>query len=134
MNGAEPDPQDPERWLGYAEEDLRAARMFQGRTDFSPRHACWYAQQSAEKVLKAVGLLDRRLTPKTHNLADLWPPSAGSIVSAADLERLSRMVETARYPDAVPVPTETDAHRAVSVAGTIYDLVAAEFQRRGASG
>lgn len=134
MNGGEPEPQDPERWLGYAEEDLRAARLFQGRTDFSPRHACWYAQQSAEKALKAVGMADRPRAPKTHNLADLRPPSVASIVSTDDLNHLTALVESARYPDAVPVPTEADARLAIDVAGTIYDFVAAEFQRRGASG
>lgn len=132
MNGGEPEPQDPERWLGYAEEDLRAARMFYERVDFSPRHACWYAQQSAEKALKAVVLEDRPLAPRTHIMADLWPPTGGSIVSTADLAHLTRLVETARYPDAVPAPTETDARRALDVAGTIYDFVAAEFERRGA--
>ena len=134
MNGGEPEPQDPERWLGYAEEDLRAARLFQERVDFSPRHACWYAQQSAEKALKAVRLTDRPMAPKTHNLADLWPIAAGSIVSTADLDHLTALVETARYPDALPPPTEADARRAIGVAGTIYDFVAAEFARRGARG
>ena len=134
MNGAEPDPQDPERWLGYAEEDLRAARLFQGRTDFSPRHTCWYAQQSAEKALKALGLLDRRLTTKTHDMAALWPTSAGSNVSTAELDYLTTLVERGRYPDALPVPTEGDARRAVTIAGTIYDYVAAEFERRVVSG
>ena len=133
MNGDEPDPQDPERWLGYAEEDLRAARLFEGHVDFSPRHACWYAQQSAEKALKAVILVDHPLAPKTHSMAHLWPPSAGFVVGSDDLNFLTRLVETARYPDAVPVPTVEDARRAVGLAGTIYDFVAAEFQRRGVS-
>ncbi|MCY3559221.1 MAG: HEPN domain-containing protein [Chloroflexi bacterium] len=132
MNGGEPEPQDPERWLGYAEEDLRAARMFHERGDFSPRHACWYAQQSAEKALKAVVLTVQPLARKTHNMADLLPSPAGSIVSTADLNHLTDLVETARYPDATPTPTEADARRAVDVAGTIYDFVAAEFERRGA--
>lgn len=133
MNGADPGPYDPVRWLSYAEEDLRVARMFRGRVEFTPRHACWYAQQSSEKALKAVGLIDQRGSSRTHAIADLWPPSAGSIVSSADLEYLARLVETGRYPDAFPVPTVADASRAVALAGTIYDFVAAEFERRGTS-
>ncbi len=42
------------RWLQYAREDLRAAAEILGREVFLPRHACWMAQQAAEKVLKAV--------------------------------------------------------------------------------
>lgn len=132
MNGSETEPEDPDSWLSYAEEDLRAARMFQGRADFSPRHACWYAQQSAEKALKALILEGQPLASKTHNMARLWPAPAVSSVSRDDLDYLTTLVETARYPDALPVPTDADARRAVGLAGTIYDLVAAEFARRGA--
>ena len=44
---------DTARWLRYAEEDLTTAETFLGHPHVPPRQACWFAQQSAEKALKA---------------------------------------------------------------------------------
>ena len=132
MNGD--DASDPQRWLDYAEEDLRAAHLFQQRADFAPRHACWYAQQSAEKSLKGLTLLDRRTFERVHILRQLSPAEATGSVSTEDLDRLTDAGFRSRYPDSDPTPTVEDARRAVTIAGTIYDFVAAEFQRHGASG
>ncbi|MDE0101185.1 MAG: HEPN domain-containing protein [Bryobacterales bacterium] len=132
MNGSERDPLDPPVWLDDAEEDLRAAQLFQERSDFAPRHACWYALQSAEESLKGLTVLDQRTHQRTHNLWDLLPESADLSVSGADLDHLTAVGVAGRYPDAGSPPTLEDARRAVGLAGTIYDLVAAEFERRGA--
>ena len=50
---------EAERWLTTAEEDLRAAHSLHDSKNFS--HACFMAQQSAEKAIKALWLKD--LTP-----------------------------------------------------------------------
>jgi len=43
-----------QRWLRYAKEDLVAAEAVVGQQQMVPRHACWLAQQAAEKALKAI--------------------------------------------------------------------------------
>ena len=42
------------RWLRYAREDLDSARMMAAKEDVPARHVCWFAQQAAEKAIKAV--------------------------------------------------------------------------------
>lgn len=42
------------RWLHYAMEDLTEAEAMVRRPDYAPRHACFLAQQGAEKSLKAM--------------------------------------------------------------------------------
>ena len=45
---------DVRRWLRYAREDAEAAAAALDDARMVPRHACFLAQQSAEKALKAV--------------------------------------------------------------------------------
>ena len=40
--------------MRYAEEDLLAAEAALEQDGLVPRHACWLAQQSTEKAIKAV--------------------------------------------------------------------------------
>lgn len=59
---------DTSRWLRYAEEDLRTAETLLRQPDVPPRQACWCAQQSAEKILKAVLIFLEIDFPRTHDL------------------------------------------------------------------
>jgi hypothetical protein len=45
---------ETQRWLRYARQDLVATEAMLGRSDIWPRHACWLAQQGAEKAIKVV--------------------------------------------------------------------------------
>ena len=56
------------RWLRYAEEDLIAAETLLGQPHVVPRHACWLAQQAAEKALKAVLVFLQIDFPRSHDL------------------------------------------------------------------
>ena len=89
MNGGERDPLDPLLWLDYAEEDLRAALLFQQQGDFAPRHACWCALQSAEKALKGLTLWDRGSVRRTHDLRDVLSETVDLPVTMEDLGRLT---------------------------------------------
>lgn len=42
------------KWLEYANSDLKAASIILLHEDAAPRIACFLAQQSAEKTLKAI--------------------------------------------------------------------------------
>jgi len=60
---------EAEAWLRISAEDLQSAEVLFERKLF--RMACYHAQQSVEKILKAL-LADREVDfPKTHNLLDL---------------------------------------------------------------
>jgi HEPN domain-containing protein len=56
------------RWLRYAEEDLVTAETLLGQPHVVPRQACWLAQQSAEKALKAVLVFLQIDFPRSHDL------------------------------------------------------------------
>jgi len=80
------------RWLRYAREDIDIARRIARGDDPAPRHACFLAQQGAEKALKAALVLDGVSFPFTHDLeallqylADGWPDK----IAATALEELT---------------------------------------------
>ena len=59
-------------WLRYAREDLDGAEnVVANLPAFAPRHACFFAQQAAEKALKAVLIYLQIDYPRRHNLDGL---------------------------------------------------------------
>ncbi len=134
MNDLDPAAREAGRWLRFSEEDLDVAlRLLSGRPP-APRHACWLAQQAAEKALKAALILEGMEFPFTHDLDALrnflphgWPVRD----THADLAELTEWAAEARYPGDRPDPTSADAVRAESEARSVHNSVAAEFRRRG---
>ena len=125
---------DALRWLRYAEEDLDLAAAIARADDRTPRHACFHAQQAAEKGLKAVLVLEQVEFPFIHDLRELrrlvpdgWPVSAG----LADLAQLTVWGAESRYPGDWDEPTIEDAAHAEAEARLVYDSIAEEFARRG---
>jgi HEPN domain-containing protein len=60
---------EAEAWLKISAEDLQSAELLTDRKLFRP--ACYHAQQSVEKCLKAL-IVDRDIEiPRTHNILDL---------------------------------------------------------------
>ena len=59
---------ETDRWLRYAEEDLTTVETLLGQPHIVPRHVCWFAQQAAEKALKAVLVFLQIDFPRTHDL------------------------------------------------------------------
>lgn len=92
-----------ERWLKFAEEDLRMAEL--ARDEGLHAQACFHAQQVAEKILKGWLRAKGRTPPRTHSIVDLaglakkegLPKDLARRLSALDAFYL-----TTRYPDAVP--------------------------------
>lgn len=116
---------DAERWLAFASEDVRMARLAAGEGLWN--QVCFHAQQAVEKCLKALLARAGQLLPRTHVIADLWRAQAEATRHAlGDLEsrliELDRFYIPTRYPDALPgdladgLPTEADAEEALSVA------------------
>jgi hypothetical protein len=62
-------PSEAERWISYAESDLKAARALLESPEFFPRQICFFAQQCAEKPSKPFWFLMRSL-PSCKNASD----------------------------------------------------------------
>lgn len=119
----------PADWLREAEEDLSTARALLARP--VPKHACFFAQQAAEKALKAVLLHHAGRIPKSHDLPDLHAqarqadPSFSDHLAAA--QSLTKFYSLLRYPDIRPPgwtsPSLSEAEEAVRQAkGIVQDV------------
>ncbi len=134
MNGREAAVRESLRWMQYAGEDLEVAARLTAGTPSAPRHACWLAQQAAEKSLKAALVLEGADFPYTHDLDALrnsLPDGWAVRETHPDLAELTEWAVESRYPGDWEEPTYTDAVEAVSQARSVYESVSAELERRG---
>ena len=128
---------DPERvrearrWLHFAREDLDVANELLGRRRI--RHACFYAQQGAEKALKAALVLDGLEVPHVHDLnavrnrlPDYWSVRR----EHPDLAELTVWAAESRYPGDWKEATAADAERAVSQARGVFNSIVVDFEQR----
>jgi HEPN domain-containing protein len=126
------------RWLRYAEDDLSGARAALVTPGLVPRHACWLAQQAAEKAIKAGLVLLQREFPRTHDLDALLgrlPPDWLVKTEAPSMAVLSQWAVEARYPGDLPEATSDDAREAVSQAAAVVQAVRQDVARsQGAEG
>ena len=122
------------RWLRFALEDFEVAQeLFSGRR---MRHACFLAQQAAEKALKAALALEGLSIPYMHDLnaaRNLLPDSWAVKSEQPDLAELTVWATESRYPGDWQEATESDAIRALADARAVYDSIDAEFRRRAIS-
>ncbi len=135
---SEADPRaEAGRWLRYAAEDLAAAEAALRGTAFAPRHACWLAQQAAEKAIKAALVFLQIDFPWVHDLdvlRNLLPEEWRIRRDHADLAELSEWAVEARYPpSSAPDPSAEDAGAAVEQSRAVYASVATDLGDRGAS-
>ena len=96
---------DAQRWLTFAEQDLRMAELALGAEIFN--QTCFHAQQCVEKCLKACLAAGGALLPRTPLIADLLqqlPPTTQGTVAGLeqDLLALDQFYIPTRYPDALP--------------------------------
>lgn len=121
-------------WLRYAREDLRIARQFDENPDIVPRHACFFAQQAAEKALKSVLIAVQMDFPFKHDLElllALLPDDCILKHDHPDLTVLTGWAVEARYPGDIPEPAEADAKEAVDTATLVLNAVCEDLTRRG---
>lgn len=115
--------------LAKAEENLT------GR-DFA--YACFFAEQSAQKSLKAFLISQGRRFITTHSVGELAKEAAGFDKSFEALidgaKRLDRHYLSSRYPDALPepaIPAESyvkeEAEEALAVARGIFEAARREI-------
>jgi HEPN domain-containing protein len=122
------------RWLRQAHEDLRVAELLADGDNAAPHQACYFAQQAAEKALKAVLVFLQIEYPTSHNfdqLRDLVPMGWPLKQEYPDLEGLTDWVIKGRYPGDWPDPTTTDSRNAARQARALWDSVLRDLQRHG---
>ena len=118
----------PQRWLKQSEADLQAAQ--DSRSSGHYEWACFQAQQSAEKALKALLYQQGFTSIISRSVADLVLEASKSFVKLAQLEPQARFLDSfylsARYPNALaseraPVDyhSREEAERCLSCAESI---------------
>ncbi len=130
MSGVEAEA-EAARWLRFAREDLQTAQMLlRDRASLVPRHACWLAQQSAEKAIKALLVRADVDFPRTHDLDRLWQllsPAERAAIPSHELSSLSEWAVESRYPGDWPDAQAVDAASAAIAALEIFEAVAGRF-------
>ena len=122
------------RWLVFSREDLAVAERLLGLPEAVPRHICWFAQQAAEKALKAALILEGVDFPFRHDLdalRNLLPDGWTVKKKFPDLAELTVWAVEARYLGDWPEATRDDAERAVAQARAVLESIILDFKRRG---
>jgi len=125
------------RWLKQAEYDLNEAKK--SLKDGSYAYTCFFAEQSAQKSLKAVLYLDGARFINIHSIRELVKELSKKRTEFLELSEKGTLLDqyylSSRYPDAVPepaVPSEIfikgQADMAVDIAGRIYKKAAESIQ------
>jgi HEPN domain-containing protein len=122
------------RWMRYALEDLQSAEAIRAVADVPHRTVCFFAQQAAEKALKAAVVFENKDVPRTHDLEAvlaLIPPDWGVAGWTGQLAGLSRWATFSRYPGGGPDPTADICEEALSLSHELVEAVVQAFQIRG---
>ena len=116
-------PGSPKDWLVHAESDLKLARVARERNDILPEQACFHAQQSAEKALKAVLLFKRIEFPLVHDIKTLVSLLQGNAIpfppEIREAGLLTPYAAETRYPGHLEEVTPSDVDEAVRLAETV---------------
>jgi HEPN domain-containing protein len=99
-----------------------------------PRAACFHAQQTAEKAIKAIFVFLQTDFPYTHDLnrlRDLLPEGWPIKENLPDLSGLSLWAVEPRYPGDLPEATEKEAEALVEQAREILQMTLEDLKRHG---
>lgn len=97
------EPGTPQHWLEYAQADLEMARVPLPK-GARYEQLCFFAQQAAEKAIKAVLIRHGIEAPRTHNieaLVSLLPDTVQRVPELGTATALTAYATATRYP--VPV-------------------------------
>ena len=122
-----------ERWLRYANDDLKIAKMIVDHEQV-PRAACFHAQQCAEKTIKASLIFLQIPFRKTHDPEFSCKELPNDWTLAEDPARFAELSDWAvepRYPSDLPEVTAEDAREAVELARYSYETTLEDLKRRG---
>ena len=123
-------------WLKYAQEDLDAANVILQYPTIAHRHACWLAQQSAEKAIKGALIylqIDFRRTHDLDVLLNLLPADWDVRRRFPDLAELTEWAVESRYPGEWQEANEYDAEQAFQQAREVLESILADLKKQGLS-
>jgi len=117
-------PGSPEDWLARAKSNLISATKPPRDPDFFLEDACFNAQQSAEKAIKAVLTGKKIKFSHTHDLMHLLNLlfKHGCTIPDTILQagRLTEYAVESRYPPSIEEVNEEDYHEALKIAEQVY--------------
>ncbi|RMH72858.1 MAG: HEPN domain-containing protein [Gemmatimonadetes bacterium] len=119
----------PSNWLRFAKEDLQAAEVLMRGEQFN--QACFHAQQSVERVLKALlqskGMPIPKICLITELLEMCYPVDENLKSFEVDAQWMDKYYHSTRYPDADPAtlpanpPQQEETDRALRIAKQIFE-------------
>jgi HEPN domain-containing protein len=123
---------EAERWYRQSLDDLDAAEALAAAKKYA--QACFYAQQAAEKALKAVWIqldLDpwgRSVARLIRDLPDTVKPAFVALLDSA--LGLDKLYIPTRYPNALPnlTPSEAYTHQEARTAIQLAQAILAQVQ------
>jgi HEPN domain-containing protein len=98
------------------------------------RHACWHAQQAAEKAIKAALIFAVNDYPRIHDLdtlRNLLPADWQLKQTHPKLRSLTEWAVEARYPGPWPAASKDEAERCVQLAKEVLESVISDLRARG---
>jgi HEPN domain-containing protein len=125
---------DGDRWLRYATEDLSTAESILAGPTPNARHACYLAQQAAEKALKSILIHLQLEYPFSHDLdmiRNRIPAGWRVKIEHPTLGGLTDWAFSSRYPTEDPDATMADAREACDQARAVLDSVVRDLRARG---
>ncbi|HLP48486.1 MAG TPA: HEPN domain-containing protein [Candidatus Kapabacteria bacterium] len=122
-----------QRWITYADEDLRLAKHGLTIASSCPyRLIAYHAQQCAEKYLKAWLVFKQIDFPYTHNIRSLLQLCLGEwTAEIADADQLTPFAVTTRYPGEDERVTRVNALNAIELAKKVRKVVRRAFKEEG---
>jgi HEPN domain-containing protein len=126
---------DVTEWILYAREDYDGAvNIAKTPNPYSPRHACYLCQQSAEKILKAYMIAKDGSRIKEHDLEKLLRRCEqydhefnGLTVACSELD--THITKT-RYPSGMKL-TESNMKQALKDASNILEFTLSRLKELG---
>lgn len=117
---------DPRRWPWHAGEDLATAERFVGHSAATPRHACTFAQQAAEKALGAAlvySSIDVPVSQDLNALLSLIPADWRVRTEHPDLDTLSGWSVDAQRREGWTDSANAQAQQAIWTARAVLESV-----------
>ncbi|MEM5820944.1 MAG: HEPN domain-containing protein [Candidatus Aenigmatarchaeota archaeon] len=121
------------KWIEYANEDLEEAKEKLLKKKY--RYACYFAQQAAEKFLKAFLIQNDKPFRKTHNILELIEMCKeidGDFenLKKENVELLTSYAIVSRYPEFEIEISEEEAKEAIEIAEKVKEFVLKKLKEK----
>lgn len=121
-------------WIAKADEDLLSLEALLKHQEGSPSTGCFLAQQTVEKLLKAIFIFHGSELEKLHDLIALankvkvYEPEIAQFLDK--LATLTRYYIETRYPGDYPEFTWQECEKAYKIAKNLREFVINKFEKQ----